>query len=200
MKKKNILLITVIILVILLIIGAFLFFNKSETIKSDSKTFASEYTLVGEDNIFVYRGAEEIINILEHGTGIVYLGFPECPWCQAYLPYLNDLAKDLHVEKIYYYNISEDRKNNTKEYQKMVEILNDYLQYDEEGKKRIYVPAVIAVNEGKIVGFDDETSLDTKGLDDPEEYWTDEEVKDLKAKLTGMIAKITGGNCTDCNK
>ena len=200
MKKKNILLITVIILVILLIIGAFLFFNKSETVESDNKTFASEYTLVGEDNIFVYRSAEEIINILEHGTGIVYLGFPECPWCQAYLPYLNDLAKDLHVEKIYYYNISEDRKNNTKEYQKMVEILNDYLQYDEEGKKRIYVPAVIAVNEGKIVGFDDETSLDTKGLDDPEEYWTDEEVKDLKAKLTGMIAKITGGKCTDCNK
>lgn len=200
MKKKNILLITVIILVILLVIGAFLFFNKSETIKSDSETFASEYTLVGEDNIFVYRSAEEIINILEHGTGIVYLGFPECPWCQAYLPYLNDLAKDLHVEKIYYYNISEDRKNNTKEYQKMVEILNDYLQYDDEGKKRIYVPAVIAVNEGEIVGFDDETSLDTKGLDDPKEYWTAEEVKDLKAKLTGMIAKITGGSCTDCNK
>ena len=68
MKKKNILLITVIILVILLIIGAFLFFNKSETVENDNKTFASEYSLVGEDNIFVYRSAEEIINILEHGT------------------------------------------------------------------------------------------------------------------------------------
>ena len=200
MKKKNILLITVIILVILLIIVAFLLFNKSETVESDAKTFASEYTLVGEDNIFVYRSAEEIINILKNGTGIVYLGFPECPWCQAYLPYLNDLAKDLHVEKIYYYNILEDRKNNTKEYQEMVKILSDYLQYDEEGNKRIYVPAIIAVNEGKIVGFDDETSLDTNGLDDPKEYWTDEEVKDLKSKLTGMISKITGGNCTDCNK
>lgn len=33
------------------------------------------------------------------------------------------------------------------------------------------MPAVIAVNKGKIVGFDDETSYDTKGYEKPEDYW-----------------------------
>ena len=63
----------------------------------DNEKFANEYTEVGKNNVFVYREADEIIKILEGGTGIVYLGFPECPWCQAYVPMLNEVAKE--VEK-----------------------------------------------------------------------------------------------------
>ena len=37
--------------------------------------------------------------------GLFYLGFPECPWCAAYVPYLNEVAKDNDVRKVYYYNI-----------------------------------------------------------------------------------------------
>ena len=33
---------------------------------SDSQKFAEEYTEVPEYNVFVYKGAEEIIKILEH--------------------------------------------------------------------------------------------------------------------------------------
>ena len=66
---------------------------------------------------------EEIINILEHGTGVVYLGFPECPWCTAYVPYLNEVAKANDVDKVYYYNILNDRKDNTDNYKKMIDIL-----------------------------------------------------------------------------
>lgn len=174
--------------------------NKGEVSLLDSVKFKSEYSNVDKDNVFVYRTIDEIISILNNGTGIIYLGFPECKWCQAYVSYLNDVAKELDLEKIYYFNILEDRKNNTEEYLKIVEIIKEYLNYDEEGKKRIYVPTVIAVKEGKIVGFDDETSLDTKELDDPKEYWTNEEVKDLKEKLTKMIKEVNTITCTECNK
>lgn len=191
MKKK--------LLFIIPLIFAFLLVGckKEET---DAEKFAKEYTTVTEDNYFVYRDIEEIIKILEHGTGVIYLGFPECPWCQAYVPTLNEIADIEGLEKIYYFNILEDRKNNTEEYQKIVSILNDYLQYDEEGNKRIYVPAVIAVSEGKIVGFDDETAYDTKGFDNPEDYWTEEELSDLKTKLTDMINTVLDNKCTDCNE
>ena len=113
---------------------------------------------------------------------------------------LNEVADIEGLEKIYYFNILEDRKNNTKEYQKIVDILHDYLQYDEEGNKRIYVPAVIFVSKGEIVGFDDETSYDTKGFEKPEEYWNEEEVTDLKHKLTENMNKVLDNKCTDCNE
>lgn len=195
MKKK--LLITISILFVSLLFGCA---KENLDNESDALKFAKEYTKLTSDNYFVYRDKEEIIKILEHGTGMVYIGFPKCPWCQAYVPILNEVADIEGLEKIYYYNILEDRKNNTEEYKKIVNILEDYLRYDEEGNKRIYVPLVIAVVDGEIVGFDDETSYDTKGLDDPEEYWTEDELSDLKDRLTTMINQVIDNKCTDCNK
>lgn len=199
MKKKNtILLIITILLIVTIILGIIWKLTTKPNKKTDGEKFSEEYTEVTKDNLFVYREIDEIINILENGTGIVYLGFPECPWCQRYVKYLNEVAKDMAIEKIYYYNIREDRKNNTDNYLKIVSILQEYLQYDEEGNKRIYVPSIITLKKGEIVGFDDETALDTKGLLTPAEYWTDEEIKDLKEKLETMIANTEMNICTEC--
>ena len=198
MKYKNDIIAVIIVLGFL---GLISFYYLNLTKVTDASKFKEEYSNVSEDNVFVYRTDKEIIDILKHGTGIVYLGFPECPWCQAYVSYLDEVAKETKIEKIYYLNILEIRKNNTKEYQEIVSLLDNYLSYDEEGKKRIYVPAVVAVKEGEIIGFDDETSHDTKGYETPEEYWEKEDLDSLKTKLKDMFNKTNTNVCTtDCNK
>lgn len=199
MKNKNIFLIVGLsLIVIAVIVGVIVNLNKKPKEKTDGEKFSEEYTEVTKDNVFVYRNAEQIIKILENGTGIVYLGFPECPWCQRYTKYLNEVAKDMGIEKIYYYNIREDRQNNTEDYLKMVSLLEKHLQYDQEGNKRIYAPSIIALKKGEIVGFDDETAWDTKGFSKPDEYWTKEEVKDLKEKLEKMISDTEMNICVEC--
>lgn len=197
-SKKNVYIIFGIIAVLILIISLSFLFKKDKM--SDAERFAKEYDFT-VNNVFVYRNLDEINKILENGTGVVYLGFPECPWCKGYVPYLNEVAINEHLDKIYYFNILNDRKNNTSGYKKTVELLNDYLKYDNEGNKRIYVPAVIAVNNGKIVGFDDESSLDTKGYETPEEYWKNEDLDGLKKRLSDMIKASFPSYCTSgCNK
>lgn len=198
MKYKNDIIAVIIVLGFL---GLISFYYLNLTKVTDASKFKEEYSNVSEDNVFVYRTDKEIIDILKHGTGIVYLGFPECPWCQAYVSYLDEVAKETKIEKIYYLNILEIRKNNTREYQEIVSLLDNYLSYDEEGKKRIYVPAIVAVKEGEIIGFDDETSHDTKGYETPEEYWKKEDLAGLKKKLKEMFNKTNTNVCTtDCNK
>ena len=197
MNKKKILIIigAIILLGVILYLAVSTNNKKEQNITNDNERFANEYKTVTKDNVFVYRDINEIINILEKGTGVVYLGFPECPWCKAYVTYLNEVAK------VYYYNILEDRKNNTKEYQKIIELLGDYVANDEEGNKRIYVPMVIGVNKGQIVGFDDETAWDTKGYETPEDYWSQEDLQGLKDKLAKMFQDTKSNICTsDCNK
>ena len=202
MKDKKIIALLGVIIVILIGIVIFLVVKngKRDTVvneKSDAVKFAEEYTEIDDDNVFVYSDVDEIIDILESGTGVVYLGFPECKWCQRYVIYLNEVAKSRGIDKIYYYNIRQDRNDNSENYLKIVELIKDYLQVDDEGNPRIYVPAIIFMSDGKIIGFDDETSLDTKGLDSPDEYWTEEEINDLKAKLNEII---DGSNiCVSCN-
>ena len=197
-SKKNVYIIFGIIAVLILILSLSFLFKKDKM--SDAERFAKEYDFT-VNNVFVYRNLDEINKILENGTGVVYLGFPECPWCKGYVPYLNEVAINEHLDKIYYFNILNDRKNNTSGYKKTIELLNDYLKYDNEGNKRIYVPAVIAVNNGKIVGFDDESSLDTKGYETPEEYWKNEDLDGLKKRLSDMIKASFPSYCTSgCNK
>lgn len=197
-SKKNVYIIFGIIAVLILIISLSFLFKKDKM--SDAERFAKEYDFT-VNNVFVYRNLDEINKILENGTGVVYLGFPECPWCKGYVPYLNEVAINEHLDKIYYFNILNDRKNNTSGYKKTVQLLNDYLKYDNEGNKRIYVPAVIAVNNGKIVGFDDESSFDTKGYETPEEYWKNEDLDGLKKRLSDMIKASFPSYCTSgCNK
>lgn len=198
-KKKIMILVSVIILFMIGVVSLVLFLKKDKKTVSDMEKFSAEYHEVAKNNVFVYRNIDEIINILEKGTGIVYLGFPECKWCQRYTKYLNEVAMDMGISKIYYYNIREDRKLNTENYQKIVSILENYLQNDEEGNKRIYVPSVIALKKGEIVGFDDETAWDTKGFETPDEYWNTDEVNDLKEKLEKMIADTGSNICTECN-
>ena len=185
----------------IVLIGAGLFFilDKKET---DGEKFAKEYTEVGEDNVFVYRTKEEVIKLMKYGTGVVYLGFPECPWCQTYAKYLNEVAKEVGVDKIYYYDILEERKNNTEFYQEVVSILGESLEHDDEGNLRIFVPNVSFHVGGKIIGNDLETAKDTKGFDSPSDYWNTEEVTELKNTLTTYMEEVyTSSNmCTTCNR
>lgn len=200
MKNKGIIITMGIIIVILIGVIIFLLVGNNkeeETVLSDAARFSQEYTLVDKNNKFVYSDIDEIIDILEDGTGIVYLGFPECKWCQQYVVYLNEVAKDRGISKIYYYNIREDREKNTKDYQKIVSLLKEYLEEDEDGNPRVYVPAVTFMSNGKILGFDDETAYDTKGYDDPSEYWTDKTVENLKDRLNSYLDK--SNMCFDCN-
>ena len=200
MKNKGIIITMGIIIVILVAIIIFLLVgnkNEEQTVKSDAEKFSEEYTLVDKDNKFRYANIDEVIDTLEDGTGVVYLGFPECKWCQQYTVYLNELAKDRNIPEIMYYNIREDRQGNTKNYQTIVNLLKDYLPEDEEGNPRVYVPAVIFMSNGKILGFDDETAYDTKGYDEPSKYWTKKEVNDLKDRLNSYLDK--SGICYECN-
>lgn len=202
MKKKLIIIVSAIIIIGGGILLYFVLNNKDN--ENDNVRFAKEYanSQVGEDNVFVYKNIDEIINILKYGTGVVYLGFPECPWCQAYVKYLNETAKDANIEKIYYFNILEDRKNNTEKYQEIVSILGDNLQRDDEGNLKVFVPNVSFVVNGKIIGNDYETSLDTKGFEKPSDYWTEEEVSELENTLSGYMKEVYKAlySCTDCNK
>jgi len=166
----------------------------------DSERFALEYPMVGGDNIFVYRNASETADILEKGRGIVFLGFKECPWCQQYAVYLHDVAREMEAEKIFYCDIREDRENNSESYRRIVDIFSGRLQYDDEGRPRVYVPDAAIVSRGRIITHDFETSKDTLGYDTPQEYWNDERVSALKERLKAGINILNQIIAYSCNK
>ncbi len=193
-KEKKLAKIALGLLSLLLIIGMpiiiFEKFNHEEKTLTDAKKFAKEYNIIDEENVFKYSKSNEIIKTLENGTGIIFLGTPESEWCKHYASILNEVAKEEKVNKILYYNIKEDRNKLTKEYEKITNLLSEYLPYDDEGKYKIYVPDLTIVKNGQIIGHNNESALISKQDGTPKEYWTKEKKENLKNKIRTYIKEI----------
>ena len=122
MKKEKVLLIC---LPILCAIGAIIAYFKVININNDAIKFKKEYEGyngvkisdnlyysnldIDEDNPIKYSNYEEIIDVIKNKTGIIYLGFPECPWCRSALPVLLDALDENDIETLYYLNIKNER-------------------------------------------------------------------------------------------
>ena len=195
--KEKILMILVPVLCVLLAGLAYFKFLGEQTITKDSIKFKEEYEEyngkevygskyqklnLNPNNPIKYSDYEEILDVMENKTGIIYLGFPECPWCRTILPILFDVAKDNNINTIYYLNMKNERDSyvvedgklvyqldengkeikGTEGYFKLLKALDKHLtdytiSFDgktyETGEKRIYAPTVIFVRNGKILGL-----------------------------------------------
>lgn len=186
-----------VLIAVFVVLCTIFIYNSCSKKESDAVKFSKEYTSVSEDNVFVYKDITEIITLLQKGTGAVYLGFPDCVWCNAYVEFINEAAKEKGITEVYYYNIKEDRNNNTDNYKKLVSILGDNLLPDNENNKRIYVPDFTVVKNGKIIAHNNETSV-IEEYDSPKDYWTDERKENILITLKDMLGEISTV-CTDCN-
>ena len=172
---------------------------------SDATKFYSEYGSVSdikENNLYKYASKEQVLNILDHDTGVIYFGYSTCTWCKSMVSVLNDAAREAEVKEINYYDIKNDRdelvlnenneiiteKQGTAFYRELLKELDDvlspYLLKDSEGKevdteeKRIYVPLVVFVKEGEAV-FAHQNTIESQ--DDPMKKLTKKEEEELKA-------------------
>ena len=230
MKKETIIIIT---LPILCAIADILSYVKLINTEVDAIKFVKEYEELNEkegyiklnidkNNPIKYADYDELLEVIENGTGIIYLGFPECPWCRNALPVLFDAAKDNDVDLIYYMNILNERdaytvedgevvfakdedgndKNGTEGYFDLLEALDKHLddyvithenkEY-EVGEKRIYAPSVIFVRDGKVLGIHVSTVDSQK---DPRKELTKKQYEELYTIYENYILETKGGTCS----
>lgn len=141
------------------------------------------------DGVFLDTSFETMIDKLENkDTFVLYLGFAECPWCLEALPVLNEEALTANIS-IYYVNVREEDEDLRTEENKYYVALQGYVEeYLDEDDDKIYVPAVIIVNNGEVVAYHVGT---TDEHDAKEREMYDEEIEELHEIYQSMIALIT---------
>ncbi|MBP3765684.1 MAG: hypothetical protein J6G98_00690 [Bacilli bacterium] len=216
--KKNIVLVVVTVLATLSII---LLMPKDKLNKMDALKFKAEYeslnnkkndsnkeyvpVSINSKNPYVYATYDEVMDILNGKTGVIYFGFPECPWCRNMVSVLSDAAKEMGIDKIYYFNALDIRdkksldengkiiteKEGTDEYYNLVDKLKDYLTpyegLNDESIKRLYFPTVVFVKDGNIIGTHIGT-LDSQ--ENPYVVLNDSEKEELKSIYMDYINKV----------
>ena len=195
MKKNIILFITILILSTLASFFIYEHFNKELKARNNLST---TYTKLDKKNVYKIININKAIKLVKQGNSALLIGFKECIWCQQYVKVIDDIAKKNSLLTVYYLDIKEDRKNNTKKYQELVNLLKDKLKNDDLGNKRIFVPFLVIAKDKEILATDDETSTLSSDKVDPLKYWTKEKINALEEKLKPAIEKIK--ICNECNK
>lgn len=182
--KKNIIILSIIVVIALVI--AILFFLLNNKGMSDGERFKQEYEELNDshlevnidsDNMIKYIGLEEAIDIIKNDTGVIYFGYPSCPWCRNAVPVLLDAASSTSLDTIYYvnaYNIRDVKEidddgnivttnEGDRLYDDLLGVLDDILdpytitddngEVIDLGEKRLYVPMVLFVKDGEVVSY-----------------------------------------------
>lgn len=178
-------LISFILFIILLI--AFIIVGNREYKRAEEdehKVFSQEYKEVPHDNVFVYANSSKIYNILQKKEdAIIFLGFKQNDFTGYYAKIINEVAKEVGIKEILYYDFYNDRVNNNGTYESIVLKLESYLFKNDLGKMDLIAPSIIVIKNENIIYYDDETAY-IKGNNTPKDYWTVYNVGLKKATLT----------------
>lgn len=225
---KRIIYFSALLIISILLTGCF--FNKNndaikfkkeyEELNGKTSTSGKEYPKleISKNNPIKYKTEEELVEIIKNGTGVIYFGFPTCPWCRSALPSLLEAAEEAGIKDIYYLNVKDIRdvkkidkdgktiteKEGSNGYKKLLEVLNQYLDdyiikdnNDNEinvGEKRIYVPLVVFVKDGKIEGVHSDTVSSQKN---PYNGLNEKQTEELTLIYYKFMIKIGDDACDE---
>ena len=204
MKKSTILIIFLMILVaisfgIILKLNNQLNETKNKTIvesngKSDAQKFKEEYEKINgektsdnetynelnidENNPMVYISLEELVDIINtENEAYVYISSSFCPYCRATVETLLNVAKDLNINKIYYYD--DTKQNPSDQYDNMLEKLEEkgVNFINKDGQRKWGVPLVLKAKNGQVISETRGTSYQLNEGQSKYDSLTDEQKK-----------------------
>lgn len=182
-------------------------------------SFKAEYEALNDDQ-HPHMIVPETLNIqtlnfektqalINSGNGILFFGFPSCPWCRNLLPELFVAMEKSGVKDLYYYNpkairdekellswtIVTKKEANT-EYQwlldKIGHILPAYRGLENPEIKRLYVPTVLIIKDGEIIGHHFDTLEEQT---DPHTPLNDQQKLKLQTILQELISPLADTVC-----
>ena len=161
------------IIIFCIFIALFIYFGsfeKSANNVSDSDKFINEYKEITTDNVFVYLNAQDTLNYIKNDNVLILFGYKNNSYVGYYANILNEVAKEVGIKKIYYYDMTEDRKYKNGSYESIVNYLKDYVITLDDGSQNIYAPTFLVKRAGIIRLFDDEDAF-VHGYNSAEEYF-----------------------------
>lgn len=117
---------------------------------TDAEKFSNEFN-VSEENPFIYTSVDDVIHILNSGTGIIFLANSDEEASLKAAEILTLAAKEVEIKNIYYYNPKSLKENDLEKYKKLLKIVNEYIER-EATNDTLELPDIYSVKDGNIIG------------------------------------------------
>ena len=174
----------VLCLAILVLVGGCSIKKASDV--TDAEKFSVEYE-VSKENPFIYAKIDDILQIFDNGTGIVFFGNPDSDWSKESAKIFEDALEYKNVsEKVYYFNPVKIRDDNTEEYQKLISEISDCLETNAEENPYLYIPDIYFVHKGDIISHNNDLASMEGYVD---EVMTAKRRNEIKDKYIELLSK-----------
>ncbi len=157
---------------------------------NEKSKIMKDYPSLDKKHVYEEIDVFELTSLIEKEDFYLIMGFPQCPWCQAIMGVLDDVAHENNVKKIYYLDIKDIRDNEGAAGFNEFQILSNGIFKDAKDieKDRINAPTFVKVENGKMVAY----HIDTVPTHVMNENMvlpplTDEQIMELKNILKGII-------------
>ena len=185
--------------------------SSTPSASAPSEGWKDKYTDLAKDTVIEAVEKDKLEAMISHGTCVLFLGFPECPWCQYYLPVLDEVLKENDLNG-FYYNIYVHKNEDAAFYDKIAALIDEVndsgeepLHYNNEGRLVVWMPLTLFIDNGRIVKWDGESNDLDSSVIAVEDYWTEEKDAALRSRLAEGAAlekkaqAANGGGCdTGC--
>ena len=120
------------------------------------------------DHPFLKLTALDVQDMIDNkGSGIVYFGYPHCPFCQLAVPVISKVATNMQTN-VYYVDVYEDddKISTTDQMAALNSLISNefapFLTKDADGNPTFYTPDVFVIKDGVIIA-NHEGLVDGKG-------------------------------------
>lgn len=188
-KTKNIIRKTIYGILFLAMIVAFVYLSEKYADNKDDHviTINDYYQNINNSKYEIIRGSK-LISLLQEGKSIIFIGSSTLEAAIKYIEELDPIIRKTGVDKIYYYDINNDKAQKNSNYYEIRELLKGSLITTDGSENNLLAPSLYIVDNGKVKYYNIET-VAIKNTDKIEDYWTQEKESAFISEVTTAINK-----------
>ncbi len=171
-KTKNILRKVIYGVLFLIMIISFIYLSEKYAGNSEPKvlTINDYYIGIKSDVYEVVRG-RILKSLLKDGKNLIFIGSSTSPYSIKYIEELNKIIEDKAIDKVFYYDLSNDKNQRNSNYYEIRDLLNGYLTVTDDNKSNLLAPSFYILDRGEVKYYNTET-VAMKNTDSIDSYWT----------------------------
>lgn len=144
----------------------------------------------GIDNKYfeVIKG-KKLISCLKEGKHLILIGNKKSEYSKKYIEELTTVIKELNIDKVYYYDLINDKAQANSNYYEIIDLLEGYLTTTDSNAKNLLAPSFYIVDNGEVKYYNIET-VAMKNTDTVDSYWNVQTEFNFRLEVSSAIKKF----------
>jgi len=128
----------------------------------------------------------QLVNLLRKDHNIIFIGNSNNKWSNVYKEQLDTIFTNYNIDKVYYYDIENDKVQKNSTYYKIISLLKGYLVSNDSGDSNLLSPSLYIINDGEVEYYNID-SVYVKNNQDIEEYWTYDKKVEFEVEISHAL-------------